>query len=82
MLNRTLTVYRFPSTPLTLGIFILIMADLFEGELSPEDIKDLYNDFQNLRDFVSELTGILYDNTELPSAIRSEIETLYTKKFG
>jgi hypothetical protein len=58
------------------------MANEYEGELTPEEIKDLYNDFQRLRDFVGELAGILYDNTELPSRIKSEIETLYIKKFG
>jgi hypothetical protein len=58
------------------------MADRYEGELTSEDITDLYNDFVRLRDFVGELTGILYDNTELPEGVRSDIELLYSKKFG
>ena len=49
--------------------------------LEEQDIIDLYNDFHNLRDFVEELTGILYDNDELPEIIKDQVSTLYQKKF-
>ena len=50
--------------------------------LQEEDVIDLWNDFQRLRDFVGELVGILYDNDELPEQIRDDINTLYMKKFA
>lgn len=49
--------------------------------LEEQDIIDLYNDFHNLRDFVEELTGILYDNDELPEIIKDQISTLYQKNL-
>lgn len=49
--------------------------------LTEEDVMDLHAAFKQLYDFVEKLTGILYDNTELPANIRDEIENLYAKEF-
>lgn len=57
------------------------MSDKPRIPLTEEDIIDLYEGFVRLRDFIEDLSGILWDNTELPENIRGEIESLYAKKF-
>lgn len=49
--------------------------------LEEQDIINIYNDFNSLKDFVEELTGILYNNAELPEGIKGQISTLYKEKF-
>ena len=49
--------------------------------MEEQDIINIYNDFNSLKDFVEELTGILYNNAELPEGIKGQISTLYKEKF-
>ena len=57
------------------------MANPKQDELTPQDIIDLQEQFNDLRNFVEELTGTLFESNDLPGRLRDEIQSLYNSKF-
>lgn len=81
MSNRTLTVYNSPTHFRCWGFLFKMSNDKERIPLTEEDIIDLYEDVENLRNSLEALFGILYDNTELSPELKDEIYQAYIKKF-